>query len=344
MKKVDARSLSSEVQQHLRYQAIDLFNKGKSRSEIAEIVGVNYSTVLNWIRVWKASGEDALELGKRGRRSGDGRLLTLAQEEKLKSLIIGKMPDQLKLPFALWTRKSIRDLAYQLWRIDIKIRTVGDYLKRWGFTPQKPAKQAYERNTAAVNKWLELDYPRIVTRAKQHKATIYWADEAGVKNQCQHGRSYAPSGVTPVQVSTGKQLKLNMVSAITNQGEIRFMTYTQKMNADLFIEFLKRVVDSTKGKAFVILDNLKVHHAAKVKQWVAENDGLIELYYLPSYSPDLNPDEYLNCDLKASVADAPAAKTQKEFEKIVRQKLHSIQKQPARVKKYFNAKPIRYAA
>ena len=122
------------------------------------------------------------------------------------------------------------------------------------------------------------------------------------------------------------------------------MTYTQKMNADLFIEFLKRVVDSTKGKAFVILDNLKVHHAAKVKQWVAENDGLIELYYLPSYSPDLNPDEYLNCDLKASVADAPAAKTQKEFEKIVRQKLHSIQKQPARVKKYFNAKPIRYAA
>ena len=135
-----------------------------------------------------------------------------------------------------------------------------------------------------------------------------------------------------------------MISAITNQGEIRFMTYTQKMNADLFIEFLRRVVDSTKGKAFVILDNLKVHHAAKVKQWVEENDAWIELYYLPSYSPDLNPDEYFNCDLKASVADAPAAKGQIEFEKTVRQKLRSIQKQPERVKKYFNAKPIRYAA
>ena len=135
-----------------------------------------------------------------------------------------------------------------------------------------------------------------------------------------------------------------MISAVTNQGEVRFMTYTQRMDAKLFIRFLERVIKSSKGKAFVILDNLKVHHAKMVKQWVKERSDLIELHYLPAYAPDLNPDEYFNCDLKNRVANAPAARDQKGFEKLVRSKIHSIQKQPTTVKKYFKAKSIRYAA
>ena len=235
-------------------------------------------------------------------------------------------------------------MVWQLWRIDIKIRTVGDYLERWGFTPQKPAKQAYERNPKLVQKWLDEEYPEILKRAKQDGATIYWADEAGVKNHCQHGRSYAPKGETPVQASTGKHLKLNMISAITNQGKLYFMTYQQRMDAQLFITFLERIIKSSENKAFVILDNLRVHHAKKVKHWAAEHQEQIELFYLPAYSPDLNPDEYLNCDLKNRVANAPAARDQKGFEKVVRNKLRSIQKQPETVKKYFKAEPIRYAA
>ncbi len=344
MKTTDARLKSTEVQQHIREQIITLFNQGRSRKEIAQILGVNYYTVQKLIKLWQRDGDSALKIGDRGRREGSGRSLSLAQERTVQSMIGDKMPDQLKLPFALWTRKAVQQLIYDLWRIKITLRCVGNYLKRWGFTPQKPAKRAYERCPKKVQKWLDEQYPKIANEAKAQGATIYWADEAGVKNQCQHGRSYAPVGKTPVQCSTGKKLKLNMISAITNQGRLLFMTYRDKMNANRFIEFLDRIIDSTTGKAVVILDNLRVHHAKKVKQWVQERKTFIELHFLPAYSPDLNPDEYLNCDLKNSVANAPAARTQKGFEKVIRGNLRSIQNQPERVKKYFKAESIRYAA
>ncbi|WP_076718287.1 IS630 family transposase, partial [Motiliproteus sp. MSK22-1] len=218
MNKTDARKLSSEIQQHNRDLAIRLFRQGQTRKQIAEIVGVHYAVVCRWICAWKQGGDQAIKLGKRGRRSAEQRLLTEAQESVLKKLICNKNPDQMKLPFALWNRKAIQAVVKQMWSVHIAIRTVGDYLKRWGYTPQKPAKRAYERKPKAVKEWLDNTYPQIKRRAFEEGAEIYWGDETGIRNDCQHSRGYAPKGQTPVVEINAKRFSTNMISAVNNQG------------------------------------------------------------------------------------------------------------------------------
>ena len=344
MKKHDARSLPREVQQYNRDLAIRLFQDGKTRTDIAEIVGVNYVTVCDWIKAWKKGGKKALQLQKRGRGSEEQRKLTPQQEEVLKHLLTDKNPQQLKLPFALWNRKAIQSLIYNNWRVKIAIRTIGDYMKRWGFTPQKPLKRAYERNPKAVEQWLEVTYPEIQSRSKAEGAEIYWGDETGIRNACQHSRGYSPRGKTPVVSINAKRFSVNMISAINNRGTVRFMMYEQTMNAKVLIKFMKRLVKDAGRKVFLILDNLRVHHAKLVKAWLERNHDKIEVYYLPSYSPDLNPDEYLNNDLKTGIRTSSPSRSKEDLKGKVQSHMRMLQQKPKRVANYFKHPAIRYAA
>lgn len=254
------------------------------------------------------------------------------------------MPDQLKLPFALWTRRAIKTLIKREFGITISIRTMGDYLHRWGFTPQKPKKKAYEQNPKAVKKWLETQYPAIKASAKQENAEIHWGDETGVRNECQYGRSYAPKGKTPVQSKMAKRLSLNMISTVTNQGKVRFMTYKGSMNSARFINFLKRLIKGINKKIYLIVDNLKVHHSKPVKEWVEKNNEKTALFFLPSYSPESNPDEYLNCDLKYGLSQKVSPRNEAQLRKNVQSHMKLLQNKPDRVIKYFNHVSIKYAA
>lgn len=344
MKNNDARSLPKEVQQYNRDLAIRLFKDGKTRKDIAEIIGVNYVTVCDWIRAWNNGGDRALQLKKRGRGSQEQRKLTPKQEEVLKHLLTDKNPQQLKLPFALWNRKAIQALIYNNWRVKVAIRTIGDYMKRWGFTPQKPLKRAYERNPKLVDKWLKVTYPEIQSRAKTEGAEIYWGDETGIRNDCQHSRGYSPRGKTPVVSINAKRFSVNMISAINNRGTVRFMMYEQNMNARVLIKFMKRLVRDAGRKVFLILDNLRVHHAKLVKAWVERNNDKIEVYYLPAYSPDLNPDEYLNNDLKNGIRSSSPSRSKEDLKGKVRGHMIMLQRRRARVANYFRHPSIRYAA
>jgi transposase len=265
MQNADARKLSSEAQQNNRNQAIRLLDKGKSRVKIADILGVHYVTVCNWIRRFERDGKSGLAIGQRGHRSGEGRMLTSIQEAKLKQIICDKNSQQMKLPFALWTSAVIQDLVWNLWHIRIARRTVSTYLKRWGFTPQKPAKRAYEQCRKSVPTWLNEEHPFIKKRAKLFGGEIYMGDETGVRNQCQHTQGFAPKGKTPIIKTQTKRLSLNMISAITNQGAVRFMTYRETMTVKVLLRFFKRLIKDAKRKVFMILDNLRVHHAHLVR-------------------------------------------------------------------------------
>ena len=244
----------------------------------------------------------------------------------------------------MWTRKAVNELIKQETGITMPIRTVGEYLKRWGFTPQKPVRRAYEQNPKAVRKWLDERYPQIKAKAKAEKAEIYWGDETGIRNDSQHERGYAPKGKTPVARLNAKRVSVNMISAVNNQGKVRFRIFEGSMNADLLIDFCKRLIKSAKRKVYLILDNLRVHHARIFKAWLAEHDDEIEVFYLPSYSPELNPDEYLNCDLKAGVHSGRPARDKKQLKKKVLSHMRMLQKKPNRVAKYFEHEKIRYAA
>ena len=344
MKNTDARKLSSVVQQHNSDLAVRLFNQSQTRKQIAEIVGVHYSVACRWIKAWLQGGEDAIKLGQRGRRPVEQRRLTVNQESALKTLICDKNPDQMKLPFALWNRKAIQAIIAQMWGVRIAIRTIGDYLKRWGYTPQKPAKRAYERQPKAVKEWLDNKYPEIKHQASEEGAEIYWGDETGVRNDCQHSRGYAPKGKTPIVEINAKRFSTNMISAVNNQGSVRFMMYKENMTAKVLLRFMKRLIKDAGRKIFLVLDNLRVHHAKLVKAWLARHLEKIEVFYLPAYSPDLNPDEYLNCDLKAGIRSAAPARNQEELASKVQSHMRMLQKRPERVAKYFEHPAIRYAS
>lgn len=342
--KEDARKLSPEVQEEKRKQAVRLHKKGCQYKEIADLVGVHFETIGKWVRSYKANGVKGIRSQPRGQVTGAGRFLMPEQEKVIQSLITDKTPDQLKMHYALWTRKAVKELIEDTMGIKLAIRTVGDYLSRWGFTPQKPLKRAYEQSPAKVNKWLKEEYPEIKDQAKRENAEIYWGDETGMRSDTQHGRSYAPKGKTPVIRLSAKRSSSNMISAITNQGKVRFQVYDGSMNADRLIGFMKRLIKDAKRKVFLILDNLRVHHARIVKQWLVEHKDKIEVFYLPAYSPELNPDEYLNCDLKAGIHSRAPARSNKQLKGKVISHMRMLQKKPARVAKYFNHPKINYAA
>ena len=344
MKNTDGRKLSPELQQHNRKVAIKLFEQGVKRRVIATSLDVSYLIVCRWIRLWKKGGSDALTMGKRGRRPVEQRKLTEVQEGVLKEVLLNQNPEQNGLPYALWSRKAIQEVIWKMWRVRIAIRTISDYMKRWEFTPQKPLKRAYQQSRKQVQKWLDETYPAIKKKARQQNGEICWGDETGVKNQCQHHRGYAPKGKTPVVDVSSKRFSINMISSVSNRGDIRFMLYRDKMTAKILIKFMKRLIKDAGKKVFLILDNLKVHHAHVVQKWLAKHQDQIEVHYLPSYSPELNPDEYLNCDLKTGIKASSAAKSQSELEKKVIKHMRMLQKKPDRVIKYFEHRSIQYAA
>jgi transposase len=341
----DARSLPPDALEFVRSQALRLRAEGYSVAEVAKVCGVAQGTVTKWTRrAGELGTEGAIKGLKRGRRVGSGRTLTLVQEEQLRLLIVGSNPAQLKLEFALWNRRAVMELIHQRCGIAMPIRTVGLYLERWGFTPQRPVKRALEQCPAWVGHWLKTEYPAIRKRAKAEDAEIYWGDETAVRQDGHWVRGYAPAGMTPeLRMPAGRHAATTMISAITNQGLVRFRFFEGALDTDRFIGFLQGLIDDAQRKVFLIVDNLKVHHAKPVKAWLAERTDRIEVFYLPSYSPDLNPDEYLNRDLKTTLRQGPIAKTAKALSERARLAMEAIAAMPERVRSYFNHPSVQYA-
>lgn len=317
---------------------------GLTWKEIARVVGVNVGTVLNWSRRYATEGAGGLVSKTRGRRFLSGRTLTLAQEWQLRSMIVGQNPSQMSLPFALWNRRAVMELVKVLFDIDMPIRTVGEYLLRWGYTPQRPMKRALEQNPLKVEQWINETYPQIMARAKTEGATIYWGDETAVAEDGHWLRGYAPMGQTPVLAAPSKRHGLTMISAISNQGLVRFEFIEGAMNTDLMIGFLQGLIADSTRKVFLILDNLRVHHAKLVTEWLQEHQEKIEVFYLPPYSPELNPDEYLNREFKTRLRLSDRAQSKSALLEKANAFMEFLKETPQRVMAYFKHSAVRYAS
>lgn len=344
METTNGKRLSTEVLNDRRRQAVRLRQGGMKLAEVAKTVGLARGTIISAVKAYEAGGWKAVVVKARGRSVGEGRTLSTEQEKTIRGMICDRTPDQLKLPYALWTRSSVGDLIHQQLGIKLPVRTVGHYLKRWGFTPQKPIRKAYEQRPAAVTRWLEEEYPAIAQRAKAEGAEIHWGDETGLRSDDVRGRSYAPKGRTPVVQVCSNRDSLSLISSVTNQGKVRWMVFGGALNAKILIQFLKRLIQSAQRKVFLILDNLRVHHAKVVREWLAKQVEHLEVFYLPSYSPELNPDECLNADLKQAVTSKAPARSKGQLKKVTVAHLRKLSKSPERIKGYFRHQPVRYAA
>jgi transposase len=300
--------------------------------------------VSDWKSRYDAGGDAALEGKKRGRRPGEQKALTAKQETRLRRLIIDKCPDQLKLEFALWTREAVAVLIERETGMRLSLSGVGNYLRSWGFTAQRPIRRATERREAEVQAWIETEYPAIARRAKAEKAEIQWADETGLSNQANYGKSFAPKGNTPIIPRPAARFSQSMISSVTNQGKLRFMVYDGALNTRVFLEFLKRLIRNAAHKIFLILDNLRVHRAKIVTAWAKANKDKIELFYLPPYAPDRNPDEFLNNDLKQAMARRRTPRNRAALKSGLTSYMRGLQKRPAKVRSFFQAPSVLYAA
>ena len=345
MEKDDARYSTLEQLHERRKQVVRLHRKGYGVMKIVELSGLSYPTVRGAIDRYEGGGIAAIKPAMRGKRAGQGRTLTEAQERSIRQIICDKRPEQLKMEFALWSRAAVMQLIECECGIKLSVRGVGNYLSRWGFTPQKPIKKAYEQRPEAVLAWLDEQYPEIETRAKAEGAEIHWGDETALANTDVRGRCYAPAGKTPVvYVVGGTRQKLSMIATVTNQGKTRWMIIDEAFNADKLIEFLEALIKDAGKKVFLILDNLRVHHSKPVKAWVAERQDKIELFYLPSYSPELNPEERLNADLKHAMGTKVPARTKAKLKTAATEHMTKLEQSPARVMSFFQDPRVKYAA
>ncbi len=340
----DARRLPQAAQEELRRRAVLLVSQGRSQVEVAAIVGVRRQAVGRWIKAHRDGGDRALAAGRRGRRGGHTKLSRVRQE-KIAGLVAGKNPDQLSLPGFLWTRALVCELIERTFGVAVSQETAGRYLRSWGFSPQKPLRRAFEQSSEAVRAWIEERYPEIERRAYQQGAEILWADEMGLRSDHQSGSSWAPVGQTPVIKGTGQRFKTNMIAAVGNTGTLRFRVFSERFTGPVFLDFIRRLVRQADGKKIVlIVDGHPAHRARIVRDFLAAHPDLIEMHLLPGYSPELNPAEMLNNDVKANALGRQRPRNLTHMLASLRGYLRSRQRQPVLVARYFHERHVTYAA
>jgi transposase len=344
MKRIDCRHLSPSAQEAVRKRAVAAVLEGATRTEVGRMYGVSRQTVGGWVRVYFAEGEEGLSSRRRGPEPGSANLLTPEQEAQVMEALQDRRPEQLALPFYLWTREAVALLIRQKFHVEMSRSTVGRYLKRWGFTPQKPMRRAKEQNRAAVDRWLKEEYPQIRKEAKKEKAAIYWGDEMGLRSDHAVGRSYSPRGKTPVIQGTGQRFQCNMISAITNQGALSFMVFRENFTVSVFLRFLRRLVRQNQHRVYLIVDGHPVHRAKLVSAWLEKHSHQIRLIRLPPYSPEINPDEMLNQDVKSNALGRKRPETLEQLIADVKSYLRRRQRQPEVISRFFRESHVLYAA
>ena len=345
MSNEDARSLPGAAQAALRKRAVQAVLDGMPQAEAARVFGVHSNAVNRWIKRYRQGGWEGLAERRRGRRAGEQAALTKTQQQEVIALVRDSTPDQLGLRGFLWTREAVAELIAQRYGSHLARTTVGAYLRAWRFSPQKPQRRALEQNPAAVRRWLAETYPAIRARARREGGVVLWLDEMGVRSDAAAGRSWAPVGHTPVIKRTGKRFGVNLLSAISGEGLLRFRLFTGSFAGPVLVDFLRRLVGDLAGrKVHLILDGHPVHRAKLVSGWVAQRPTRIQLHFLPGYSPELNPVELLNNDVKAGAAGRRRPRSVVELTGELRAYVRRRQRRPEVVMGFFAHPDTCYAA
>jgi len=322
-----------------------MHDEGIKGVQICKITGADKNTVSDILKVYKETGKIPAPK-ERGRKKGEKKLLTPEQEKEIKKLITDKNPNQLKFDCFLWDLNSVQQLIQQRYEIKISNQATWEYLDSWGMSSQRPLKRAYKQNIEKVEEFKSITFPAIKKRAAEENAEIYFADETGINNRANNPRGFAPKGQPPVVLVETKRERVNMIAAIAANGHRRFMLYEEKTTQQKLIEFMKNMVREQKRrkkkKVYLIIDNLKVHHGNLVKEYLEENKADIEVYYFPSYSPEINPEEYLNNALKQNIHSGIPPRTAPAIREKTTKFMHTFSKQ--KIRNLFMHKKIAYAA
>lgn len=337
----DGRKIKHDTLEEIRIRAVQSVEAGESPEMVIKALGFHRSQIYKWLSLYREGGLDAL---KQKVAKGREPKLPASALEKLYKIITSKNPTQLNFEFALWTRSMIRVLIRDEFGVRLSEVSVGRLLRKLGLSPQKPLRKAYQRDPEKVKEWQEIAYPEIRKQAKKEGATLYFGDEASVRSDHHSGTTWAPVGQTPIVEKTGARFSVNMISAISPKGQLRFMIFDGKMNADKFIEFLERLIYKVDKPIFLILDGHPVHKSKKVKGFVEATKGRLRLFILPPYSPHLNPDEWVWNWLKNHNIGKTRITGPDQFRASIKKYMHRLQKSTKILKGFFRDKNLAYIA
>jgi transposase len=335
----DGRKLDHKTLEAMRIRAVRQIENGAHPEDVAAALGMTRAAVYSWLAKYREGGMDALRA-----RPVPGRPPKLSGEQlrRIYTLIVGNDPRQLSFGFALWTREMVRELIRREFGVALSVVSVGRLLRRLGLSPQRPLWRAYQQDPEAVQRWKREEFPAIRDEAARVGGTIYFADEAGVRSDFHAGTTWAPVGTTPVVKTTGARHSVNLVSAVTAQGALRFAAYEGTFTSATFVEFCKRLMHDTDGPVFLVVDGHPTHRSKVVKEFVASTQGRLRLFYLPGYSPELNPDEWVWKNVKADRIGRAGIKGKDDLKTKALAALHRLQKLPHLIRGFFGDPNLRY--
>jgi transposase len=339
MKDTDGRRLSHEALEQLRINAVLRVEAGESPEVVIRSIGFERACIYHWIAKYRFGGIEALKSRK---AAGRQPILNGVQLMKLFAIVKNETPEQYEFPFALWTVALIREVIKRSFNVSISEVSVWRTLKKLGLTPQRPLRRAWQQKSEAVKQFIEKDYPLLKAKAKRFGATIYWGDEASVRSDYHAGTTWGVKGETPIVKTTGARFKINMISAVSSKGILRFMVTESGLTAPLFVQFLKRLVQGQKNPVYLIVDGHPVHKARMVKDFVAAQNGFLELHYLPGYSPELNPDELVWNHVKRFTVGRKTITGPDQLRGIVSSALKRLSKLPKIVQGFFGTQELSY--
>lgn len=338
--KTDARAIDHKTLTELRKRAVARVQEGQIPTAVARVLGIHDRTIFRWLAKYRSGGWHNLDAKKRGGRPPklDGKALKWVY-----NTVTMKSPLQLKFPFALWTSTMIRELIYRRYGIKLSRSSVCRLLGQLGLSAQRPLWRAYQQNPELIQKWIDEEYPKIRRQARRVGAEIYFGDEAGVRSDFHSGTTWGKRGHTPIVSSTGARFSVNMISAVSPRGQMRFMITKARVTAKVFIEFLKRLLVNASGPVFLIVDGHPTHKAKCVRRFIESQQGKLKLFLLPPYSPELNPDEYVWNDLKNNCIGRKFLSSKAQLRNQVLNHLRKLQKMPTLIMSFFQSPTTRYA-
>jgi len=341
MRETDARRLTHSELTELRKRGVSAVQGGQRPKVVAQVLGVQRSTLFGWLARYRRGGWGALDARKRGGRPPK---LTAKMMAWIYETVSGKDPRQMRFPFALWTSVMVAELIRREFQISLSKASVCRLLIQLGLSPQRPLWRAYQRDRERVEKWVNEEYPKIRALARKLKADIFFGDEAGVRSDFHSGTTWAVRGKTPIVSTTGARFGCNMISAVSARGAMRFMLVEGKLNGEVFVGFLKRLIHNWPRPVLLIIDGHPVHRSVAVSKFVASTKGRLQLFSLPPYAPEVNPDEQVWNHLKNHRVGKQPIAGPDHLKHMVLSNLRRMQKLPSLVRSFFGMPETAYAA